>query len=580
MTLIGWIVFTVFLVWVVWDGVRHSAASNSLDEYYAGGRRIPWWAAGLSVMATQASAITVIGTTGQGHDGGLSFVQFYFGLPFAMIVLCLFFVPVYRRLPILTVYEYLEQRFNPATRAFASLVFLASRCLALGIVITAPAVVMSALLELPLETTIIAVGALTTFYTVFGGVSAVVWTDVKQMSVILAGIFISFIWLAVDVLSELGLGGALRAAGAAGKLDALIVVPPTDLVPRPAEATAGSPSFWESPYTLWSGLIGGFFLQLSYFGCDQSQVQRILTNPTANDSRKALLMSAFAKVPMQFFVLGIGVLLWLSHGLHGEPMLYKPDDRARAAQADPALLAGFEARHAAAVDERREAIRTLVAHPDDPRSDRALMASYRGAVAAVDQVRSEAASTFSASGKREDTNYVFPQWFLTELPGVLVGLIVAAVFAAAMSSVDSVLNSLSAATVVDFYRRWLRPTASERESVVAGRATTFLWGVVATGTAIMLISGSSFIEQVNKIGSFFYGSLLGVFVLGLFFSRVGGYAGFVGLACGMVSVGAVHLTWKVEFLWYNVVGLVGALAGGLVWHWIAPRATQRWQPLQ
>jgi SSS family transporter len=566
MSAVAWLVFAAFLAYVVWDGVRRTAGARTLDEYYAGGRRIPWWAAGLSVMATQASAITVIGTTGEGHDGGLAFVQFYFGLPFALVLLCLFLVPVYRRLPILTAYEYLEGRFNPATRALASLVFLASRCLALGVVITAPAVVMSAMLELPLQTTIVLVGGLTTLYTVFGGISAVVWTDVKQMVVILGGLLLCFGWLAVEVFGEFGLRGALQVAGAANKLNAFELVPPsTDLLPRPAGATAGVASFWEYKYTLWTGLIGGLFLQLSYFGCDQSQVQRILTSPSADESRKALLLSAFAKVPMQLFVLVIGVMLWLFHGLHGEPMLYRPGDRARAEAADPALVAAVQARFDAAQDARRAAMLEVAAVDGELRDRPELLARYRAAVDEAFAARTAAAETFSASGKREDTNYVFPHWILTRLPGVLLGLIVAAIFAAAMSSVDSVLNSLSAATVVDFYRRWLRPRAGERESVLAGRVTTLLWGVVATWTAIVMISGSSIIEQVNRIGSFFYGSLLGVFVLGLLFPRIRGWAGFAGLCGGMLTVLLVHATLRVEFLWYNVVGVVGVLVTAGLW---------------
>ncbi|MGA1605976.1 MAG: sodium:solute symporter family transporter [Planctomycetota bacterium] len=563
MSATAWIVFGVFLAYVIWDGVRRSARASDLDEYYAGGRKIPWWAAGLSIMATQASAITVIGTTGQGHDGGLSFVQFYFGLPFAMVLLCLFFVPVYRRLPILTVYEYLEGRFNRPTRALASLVFLASRCLALGIVITAPAVVMSAMLELPLETTIVVVGVLTTGYTVFGGVSAVVWTDVKQMAVILGGIVLCFVWLAIDVFSEIGLEGALRAAGAAGKLNAFELVPPsTDLMPRLVGDESGQRSFWEHKYTFWTGLIGGLFLQLSYFGCDQSQVQRILTNPSANDSRKALLLSAFAKVPMQLLVLAIGVLLWLSHGLQGEPILYRPDDRARAeASEDREAFASLEARFEAAQAARREALLAIAEAGDEASQE--LTARYQNTVDEALAVRTEAASTYGARGKREDTNFVFPQWILATLPGPLLGLIVAAIFAAAMSSVDSVLNSLSAATVVDFYLPYLRPRASQRESVRAGRITTMLWGVVATWTALVMISGSSIIEQVNRVGSYFYGSLLGVFVLGLFFPRVRGWAGFFGLCGGMVSVLIVDATLRVEYLWYNVVGVVGVLVTAL-----------------
>lgn len=581
MSPLAWVIFLAFLVWVVADGVRRSARSSTLEDYYAGGRKIPWWAAGLSVMATQASAITIIGTTGEGHEGGLSFVQFYFGLPFAMIALCVWLVPIYRRLPILTVYEYLERRFDSSTRALASLVFLASRCLALGVVITAPSVVMSATLGWPLEWTIVMVGALTTFYTVFGGVSAVVWTDVKQMTVILVGLVICFFLLAREVFGELGVEGALRAAGAAGRLAALEVVPQSlDFVPRAAGETIGSPSFWEQKYTLWTGLIGGFFLQLSYFGCDQSQAQRILVGRDANESRRAMLISAFAKVPMQLFVLAIGVLLWLFHATKGEPLLFRTDDRAAAVATDPDELARREVEFQAAHAARRAAMLALPTDGDrlDPSDPRVVR--YRETVAQVASLKKSAAIHFNprksvaekAAGQgKEDVNFIFVHWILNNLHPVLLGLIVAAIFAAAMSSVDSVLNALSAATIVDFYRRWWRPNASERSLVIAGRVTTMLWGVVATITAIVMISGSSIIEQVNRVGSFFYGSLLGVFLLGIFVRSARGRAGFVGLVGGMLSVLTVHTFWRVEFLWYNAIGVLGVLVFGMLASWLWPQ---------
>ncbi len=572
MTPLAWAVFAAFLAWVVWDGLKRSSSSANLEDYYAGGRSIPWWAAGLSVMATQASAITVIGTTGQGHEGGLGFIHTYFGLPFAVILLCIFLIPVYRAQPILTAYEYLERRFGPETRALGSFIFLLSRCLALGVVINAPAIVLSAMLGFPLYASILAVGGLTTLYTVFGGVSAVVWTDVKQMSVILVGLLVCFGMLAWDVFGELGLQGALEAAGAAGKLDAVELVPAGEGW-WPAAAGSDAPkTFWDDKYNLWSGLFGGLFLMLSYFGCDQSQVQRILTNPTANESRRALLLSGFVKIPMQLGVLAVGVLLWLSHAASGdEPLLYSPADLQRAeAPENSAELARFESEYRAALDERRDALKAWVAVDGEGGAE---LARFQAAVREAVAVRTAAAKRFSRefgtaaepAGKKGDTNYVFPHWLMNNLPPLLLGLVLAAIFAAAMSSVDSVLNSLSAATVVDFWRRFLSPGASDREQLVVGRVMTFVWGIVATATALVLVSGSSIIEQVNKVGSFFYGTLLGMFVLGIFVPRAGRLAGFLGTLGGIAAVLAVHLTLRVEFLWYNLVGLLGVLlVGGIV----------------
>ncbi|MFK7739238.1 MAG: sodium-coupled permease, partial [Planctomycetota bacterium] len=304
MRTIDWVVFFLFLTYVVWDGVRRRKGATDLEGYYAGGRRIPWWAAGLSIMATQASAITVIGTTGQGHEFGMEFVQSYFGLPFAMVLLCIFLVPYYRSRNVLTPYELLEDRFGPMSRSLASLIFLCSRCLALGAVIYAPSVALSALFGLDTFAAVLIIGTLTTGYTMIGGVAAVIWTDVKQMVVILAGLVIVFVMLLVDLWPDFGsLSSMLEAAGAADKLGALEVEPAHDgLWPRTNEEVAGNggaPSCWEEKYNVWAGLFGGVFLHLSYFGCDNSQAQRLLTSKDASQSKKSLLMSAFAKVPMQ-----------------------------------------------------------------------------------------------------------------------------------------------------------------------------------------------------------------------------------------------------------------------------------------
>ena len=357
--------------------------------------------------------------------------------------------------------------------------------------------------------------------------------------------------------------------GAAGKLNALDVVPQShDFVPRLAGAAAdgvGEPSFWEQKYNLWSGLFGGLFLMMAYFGCDQSQVQRILTNPSANQSRKALLVSAFAKVPMQFGVLFIGVLIYLFHALNGGPMLYKPSNIERAnAPENVAQTAEFEARYRTAWTERRELLLQIAESDRDLGAEPELLRRYQRAIQEVAKVRSEAAAAYDEDEKKDDTNYIFPHFILHNLHPLLLGLIIAAIFAAAMSSVDSVLNSLSAATIVDFYQRWIRPGASDRRSLRAGRIATLFWGVSATAFALFFAGGGSLIEQINKFGSYFYGSLLGVFALALLVPRARGWAGFLGLLGGMASVLAVHRTIAVEFLWYNVVGCLGVLAVGWV----------------
>lgn len=574
MNWIDWAVFVGFLAYCVWDGVRRSHAATSLDGYYAGNRSIPWWAAGLSIMATQASAITIIGTTGQGHEHGMHFVQSYFGLPFAMVLLCVFLVPLYRSRAILTPYEHLETRFGPATRTIASLIFLLSRCMALGVVIYAPSVALSAMLGLDTWVSVLAIGLLTTLYTVVGGVAAVIWTDVKQMAVILLGLLLILFFLLQDLLPHYGVGQLLTLAGAAGKLNAFDVTPEhTALLPRTvgaADAGSGTPSFWEVEYNAWSGLLGGLFLHLSYFGCDHSQAQRLLTSKDVRASRLSLLMSAFAKVPMQALVLLIGVLMYLFYCVHGQPLLNKAVHARKALE--PAVaeqLAPIQQRFDAVLASRRREMDRLAALPDGPRSDPAALRAYQQAVGEAAAIRAEArlvvARAIDPKATRrdaDDTNDIFCRFVLERLPTVVLGLVIAAIFAAAMSSIDSTLTALSAASVVDIYRRWLRPDASDRQALRVGKALTLAWGVAATAMALFFAGGGSVIEQINRFGSFFYGSLLGVFALGLFVPAARARAGAIGLVGGMATVLAVHFTWKVHFLWYNVVGLVGVLAIG------------------
>jgi len=585
MRTIDWVVFALFLAYVVWDGMRRRDAATSLEGYFAGGRKIPWWAAGLSIMATQASAITIIGTTGQGHEFGMDFVQTYFGLPFAMVLLCIFLVPLYRSRAILTPYEYLEERFGPVTRTAASLIFLCSRCLALGVVIYAPAVALSAMIGLQTWESVLVIGTLTTMYTVIGGVSAVIWTDVKQMTVMLCGLVLILLLLLRDLLPVFSFGQLLDLAGAAGKLNALEVEPAhASLWPRTlAESTAGTgtPSFWEEKYNVWSGLFGGLFLHLSYFGCDHSQAQRLLTGKDADQSRKSLLMSAFAKVPMQVLVLLIGVLMWLFYSVHGQPLLYKTVHVERAATAElQPQVAQLEQRFATALQQRTEQMQRLAALPGGPESDREALRDYQASVRTVIAIRKEARTlvggAVDSNGRPKDdgdTNDIFCRFILDQMPPVVLGLLIAAIFAAAMSSIDSVLNALSGATVVDIYRRWLRPRCSEAEALRTGKYLTLFWGVLATAMALSFDGIGSVVERINQIGSFFYGSLLGIFALALFVPRAGGVAGVVGLVAGMVSVLVVERTLKVEFLWFNVIGCAAVLAvGWLVGTWERRRA--------
>lgn len=583
MSTIDWIVCIAFLAYMVWTGLRRGKDAQSLEGYYAGSRKIPWWAAGLSVMGTQISAITIIGLTSQAHESGMGFVQTYFGLPFAMIVLSIFMVPLYRSRALLTAYEYLEGRFGPATRAIASLVFLTSRCLAIGIGLYTASVVLSAMLGLPTWSAVAVIATLATTYTVVAGVVGVVWTDVRQMAIIGVGLVAMLVILLRDLLPHFSIGTMLELAGAADKLDAVSVRPASlDFLPRTlaaANANEGAPSFWEQKYNLWSGLFGGLFLHMAYFGCDFSQAQRMLTSPTMHESRLALLMSAFAKVPMQACILLLGVLVWLFYAVDGGPMLFRPSHVALAATPELApRVAALQQRYDAATARRHDVMVQLAAQPGGVDAGGPTLDAYRAAVREVQALRTEAKALFRTkpAGQEdeaaEDTNYIFCRYAFDHLPRVVLGLVIAAIFAAAIASSAAEINALSAATIVDFYRRWVARRREDRHYVIAGRVATLLWGAFAAWSALTLAGTGSVIEQINTIGSFFYGSLLGIFALAALVPRAGAKAGAFGLVLGMATVLAVHLTLKVQFLWYNVIGCVAVLAFGWLLSWFEPRS--------
>lgn len=585
MTAIAWLVFAVVTLYTIWDGVRRTAGAKTMDAFFAAGRSIPWWAAGLSVMATQLSAITLIGGVGMGYENGLEWVQFYFALPFAMVVLCIWFVDAYRKSPLLTAYEFLERRFGPGTRSLTSLAFLLSRCLAFSVVLYAPAVVFAAMTGFDITVTVWVTGLLTTAYTVIGGVGGVVWTDVKQMAIIVIGIVACFVVLLVDVGSDLGLSGAFSALGAAGRLNPVEAYDPAwTFAPKFAgESTTGS--FWADKYNLWNGLFGTFFLFLSYFGCDQSQVQSILTSKSADSSRRALLMSAFTKVPLQLLVLVLGALLFLRQSTQREPLLFDPAMETRAAQLQGEPKSRYEAAklaHEDAIARRQDAMRRVAGGSASESEHEAAIAAYRGAVKDAATARKnartaafdaeiQAAKAIGAEFKTpSDANYVFPNFLFSEMPKPILGLLIAAIFAAAISSAAGALSSLTAASMVDFYRRWIAPQASEQSALRTSKVVMACWGIAATAAAVQFGDGP-LLEKVNEIGSFFYGSILGVFVLALAVPRASGVAATAGLLTGLLAIAVVHLTMQFAFLWYNLIGCVVCVATGAVVAAIAPR---------
>lgn len=560
MQLLDWLVVAVYLVWIVWDGLRRTRASHEVEGYFLANRSLPWWAVGLSVMATQLSAITLVGTTGQGYADGMRFVQFYFGLPLAMIILSLTVVPFFYRARVYTAYEYLERRFDAKTRALAALLFLFSRGLSCGVIIAAPAVILSIVLGWNLTLTVLAIGLPTALYTMVGGVQAVTWTDVKQMAVVVSAVFTAVAILILQLPADVSLGTALHLAGSAGRL-------------RPIDFTFDL----TQNYTFWSGMIGGLFLMLSYFGCDQSQVQRYLTAKSVQEGRHSLLMSAFVKIPLQALILLTGVLVFVFYLFQAPPLLFNRDDVARvSAQGRSAEYGALEREHAVAIEARREAARDYASARRstteglvDPTRERFIASNaevravHDRAIGLVREVRGDARYT--------DVNYVFPTFVTTKMPVGLVGLLIAAIFAAAMSASAAELNSLSTATIIDFYRRHFRPSASDAHYLRVSKIATGFWGVVACTVAMYASSLGSLIEVVNRFGSFFYGSLLGVFVLALGTRRATGRGAFWGLIAGMIAVGLVATFTSIAFLWHNVVGVVVVVIVGLLLSYTEPK---------
>ncbi|HLL71575.1 MAG TPA: sodium:solute symporter [Pyrinomonadaceae bacterium] len=554
MRLLDWAVVVAYLVYVIWDGIRMTKYSDRAEGYFLANRSLPWWAVGLSVMATQLSAITLVGTTGQAYSDGMRFIQFYYGLPLAMIILCITAVPFFYRAKVFTAYEYLEKRFDLKTRTLTSFFFLISRGLGVGVIIAAPSVILSIVLGWSEVVTVFAMGLSTTIYTMIGGVQAVTWTDVKQMIIIFFGLFVCLFIILSKFPPEVSLGDALHLAGATGRL-----------------TTVDTTFDLKQTYTLWSGLIGGLFLMLAYFGTDQSQVQRFLTARSVGEGRTSLLMSAFVKIPMQFLILLVGVLVFVFYQFQPPPMIFNRVEQTKVEQGARASEYGalnaeygraFAARQAAAVEYvKREAT-------DDAAAGAASRETYLAANKEFEAARGRGVALVreaSGNSKFTDVNYVFPTFVVQNMPAGVVGLIIAAIFAAAMSSISAELNSLATATTIDFYRRHYKPEADDRHYVKVGRIATGVWGVFACFVALYATTLGSLIEVVNRFGSFFYGSLLGVFVLAVAVPRARSRGAFWGLLFGIASVWTASRFTDIAFLWFNVIGcLVVVVAGYLL----------------
>jgi len=560
MSQLDWVVLASALLLMVVYGVWRGGRSTDTRGFLLGGREMRWGTVALSIMATQASAITFLSTPGQAYADGMRFVQFYLGLPIAMIVLSITAVPLYYRLKIFTAYEFLEGRFDLKTRALTAFLFLIQRGLAAGLTIFAPSLILSVILGWDMRVTILVIGGLVIVYTTSGGTRAVSRTQVLQAAIILAGMGAAFVVLLTSLPADVSLLDAVRVAGKSGRLNAI------DL------------SFnLNDRYTLWSGLIGGAFLALSYFGTDQSQVQRYLSGQSVTQSRLGLLFNGMAKVPMQFAILFLGAMVFAFYQFKAPPIFFDPVETARVrASSDGVRFGELESRYGEAVGARERRARELLKALKSGSGREEAQRAFAEAGARADAVRGEAIALMRSGDPRanpSDTNYVFLSFVVKYLPAGLVGLVLAAVFAASMSASSAELNALASTTVVDVYRRLLRPGAGEGHYVLVSRLATVLWGAFAITFAEQAGRLGSLVEAVNILGSLFYGTILGIFLAGFYVRRVSGTAVFAAAIAAEALVIGCFLFTGVSFLWYNVVGCFAVIVLALLFEpWVGARA--------
>ncbi len=553
MSSIDWIVLFTTLLLIIAYGVFKSRNIRNINGYLLGDRELPWYNVGLSVMATQASAITFLSAPGLAYSSGMSFVQFYFGLPLAMIVLCITFVPIFHRLRVFTAYEFLEKRFDVKTRALTAFLFLIQRGISTGITIFAPAIILSTILHIDITYTTLAMGSVVVLYTVYGGTKAVSYTQLLQMGIIFTGLLAAGFMVIRLLPSDIGFSEALHIAGRSGKTNAIDFT--FDL---------------NNQYTVWTGLIGGFFLQLSYFGTDQSQVGRYLTGSSIRDSRMGLLMNGLLKVPMQFCILLIGVLVFAYYQYHTPPLFFNSQETNK-------LENSIYAEDYAQLLRQQEAIglsksQTITALTKTLAEKDNLNATIKGEElnalnAKSDALRQEVIGLIKKNDTTADTNdnnYIFLSFVTSTFPKGFIGLLIAIIMLASMGATASAINSLASTTVIDIYKRFINKEASERAYLKASRLCTLGWGIFTVIVALYANKLGNLLEAVNILGSLFYGTLLGIFLVAFYFKKVGGKAVFwAAILTELIIIGI----WKadvVAFLWLNLIGCVLVIIIGLL----------------
>ena len=553
MNLIDWTILFGTLIFIVGYGVWKTRGSRNIESYLLGDKSMKWWTIGLSVMATQASAITFLSTPGQAFDDGMRFIQIYFGLPIAMIIISVTFIPIYYRLKVYTAYEFLENRFDLKTRSLASLLFLVSRGLATGITIYAPSIILSTILGWNLGTTTLIIGSLVIIYTVSGGTKAVSQTQKQQMAVMMGGMVIAGIMVIFLLPKDISFGDAVNVAGKLGKMN--IVNLKFDITDK---------------YNIWSGLIGGLFLSLSYFGTDQSQVARYLSGKSVAESRLGLLFNGLLKIPMQFIILFIGVMVFVFYLFVQPPVYFNKTETNKLLDTEyKSDYINLQNTHSRLFEIKKNQTYALVD------------AINRNDERAIEQLQQEIAQTDADSKKNKaevyslikkvnpdaeqrDTDYVFITFIMDHLPHGLIGLLLAVIFSAAMSSTSSELNALASTTTIDIYKRSVAKNRSDKHYLNASRLLTLLWGILAILFATFASKAENLIQFVNIVGSLFYGTILGIFLSAFYFKKIGGNAVFWAAIISESTVIFLFVFTDVAYLLFNIIGCVLVIFIGLM----------------
>ncbi|WP_340153030.1 sodium:solute symporter [uncultured Marivirga sp.] len=557
MSSLDWIILFGTLLLIVGYGVYKTKGSKNIESYLKGDNSMKWWTIGLSIMATQASAITFLSTPGQAYNSGMGFIQFYFGLPLAMIILSIWVLPIFYKLKVYTAYEYLESRFDLKTRVLGAFLFLIQRGLAAGITIYAPAIILSTILGWPLVYTTVVIGSLVIIYTVSGGTKAVSQTQQHQMIVMMGGMIVAGLFVIKLLPEDIGLAEATKLAGHMGKLE--LINTDLDL---------------ENRYTLWTGLLGGLFVALSYFGTDQSQVARYLSGKSLTESRLGLMFNGLLKIPMQFVILFIGALVFVFYQFNQAPVFFNEaaKDEVYLYPVQKEKYQAVEKEYSNLFEEKRRQVQLLSEAQGD--EIQVLKQSIAQIHDQENQLREEAKTIIKNTNEdleTTDTDYVFITFVMENLPKGIIGLLLAVIFSAAMSSTASELNALASTSIIDIYKRNIFQNGSERHYLIASKLFTLFWGIVAVLFATFAGLLDNLIQAVNILGSIFYGTILGVFLSGFFINYIKGNAVFIGALVAQAVVLYFYFFSEMAYLWFNLLGCGIVIMTGLVYQFFKNR---------